>query len=513
MSYVWEVIAPLIAAALGAILLSLASSSGWIRRWAVRRPVRRALRTVGNGPTAPRSLQQVASLLLDVRPAADAEPIMSGLADDGRTALTVRPRLHTLLAEVGDPAKAALTARLLFSEDARSLADKARRARTSLTPFASLQKVAVRSAFADLVTDLSGAPILADASDARGGVAHEAVVWHRRQYRGGTTEGTYDEVHDRGCSAWGGSRRPGDYDSRTLDLDSVALVEDRGRGRLAFLLGTAETCYGATEQGQQPWGCKHLPPLGSDQDPGTRWVDGERAGTRHCLLTSYISLVTADGALVLAKRSGTVRTGLDVLSATGGGVCEPGGPERGIDALPSGWPDPVGTGLRELREEIGLELERHQVRPVAVFLANSIGQSHPVEQSHSVEQGGVAWEGQLVASLLSVARTPLSLRELEQLSLHAADLADGAFEVAGLVAVDLSTVDEVAAWSREHATELDQHGFLSLLYAARLKWGAEATTKAFSTAFSDRRWWQLPRPGAPSRVWADPARLITTSSA
>jgi 8-oxo-dGTP pyrophosphatase MutT (NUDIX family) len=396
--------------------------------------------------------------------------------------------------------------------------------------------------FADFVQSFAGALVLVDAVDSRSGFAERVHVWHSRAYRGVTPQRAgrpngqrrtrldraermdrYDDTHRTGygCEAWkrqmsGGTARDpqrpgrlvGDFDQRLLHLRGVTLCEDVRDGYLAFVLETSETCYAATEDpGPGYWtgtaeqasdviasaahhvGCKNV--LASDGrckgDPlFRRYEDGSIRrrfpdSGRLSLLTAYVTIVSSDSPpmLLLARRTGRVRHGQNVLSASAGGVMDPGPPGPAGDVTSLGQPDPLATVIRECREELGVSLDTERCRPIAVFLANIRG--------HDAE---LQFQGQLGAVVLYVALADMTFHELSVAS-RRADPARGRFEQNGLAACPLDSALTLARWTCEHATDLDQHGILSCLYASAALFGSNETRQAFTDTYQSTPWWTM----------------------
>jgi hypothetical protein len=132
---------------------------------------------------------------------------------------------------------------------------------------------------------------------------------------------------------------------------------------------------------------------------------------------------------------------------------------------------------------------------MVTFLANSVGLREN------------AWEGQVVPTLLSIARSPLSFEQIRDDAAHASDLAHGQFEVERLEAISMRDLGELVACVKERSTQLDQHGLLSVLYTARLLWRRDTVAKAFISAFATVPWWKAATASVPDRRWADPASL------
>jgi 8-oxo-dGTP pyrophosphatase MutT (NUDIX family) len=234
----------------------------------------------------------------------------------------------------------------------------------------------------------------------------------------------------------------------------------------------------ATEAGAEAWGCKKLDPgqLASGIGGiGLSWCgehDVQRSdqSTRRPMLTSFISVITSDAALVLCQRSSKTSNGASVLSATAGGVSELGQVGGRSDRDDDGWPDLSRSALRELREELGLELESSAVRPACIFLANSVNRASGL--------------GQLVVCTLYLARTELTFDELAHRQQWASDLAIGMFEVESLERLDLHSDEaKFLADVKAVAPRLDQHGALSIAYAARHYRDQDDAVRVLSAAF------------------------------
>lgn len=419
--------------------------------------------------------------------------------------------------------------------------------------------------FAQFATALSGAVVLIDSVEMRSRYADDVLVWHRRMYRGLTNP--IDDISSKStgdrppvprwestgspavessdgyrvahrsdgqcaCGTDASQRMVGDFDRRVLTLRSVSLGESSEQGRVSFVLETSETCYAATEQGDMllpadapSWrrvGCKHLSPAAGVA--GSKQLHVPEEGPYKVsvllpdqgpvmLLTTYVSLITCDGELVLTRRSGQVRHGADVISATAGGILEPDGHGQDGDVDAFGMPNPLSAAIRETMEEIGVDLTSHPVRPVCVFLANSRNQS-----------GSRRGRGQLVAVVLFLATVPDTAEELGK-RLQFADPSLGRFEVDHFEVVGRSAPcstsrnesfsESAARFARARAASLDQHGLLSCLYTSAVLDGAEKARAAFESAFNDQPWWSIGGTSSDSdstvipRVVRDPRALLS----
>jgi 8-oxo-dGTP pyrophosphatase MutT (NUDIX family) len=491
-----QLLTPLASAVLGAVLIAVLRSSAPLRRRLLTRPFRRGTRAI----TSPEDRNAFTVAGQDVEAALGratraADPIVSFATASPSETLEGIASVGQGLQEAAKPGSTSLASRLLYPDETQVVRHVVADAAAALAQLDVLRPAVPGRSFATFAARQSGAPVLVDAADSRARVASDVVVWHRRRYRGRRgARPTYEEAHpDNSCLAGHQVERPGDYDGRCLDLEAVELVEDPIHGRLTFLFTTGETCYAATEEGQESWGCKHLDPE-AGRHVDVQWRRGRRVGGRLAPLTSYVTLISADRQLVLCERSSRVRSGLGVLSASAGGICEPGGRFDQLDVDETGMPDPLVSAVREVREELGIELPRTALRPIAVFVANSIG-----------FRDGEA-EAQLVPTVLSLARIDLSFDEIERRSYTDADAALGAFELETLRPVSMTDADAVAQYAEDHAADLDQHGFLSLVYSAMVAWGIGETLTAFGSRFDTTPWCEREVMGFP-RNWADPDAL------
>ena len=432
-------------------------------------------------------------------------------------------RLHRLFTAAARPRSTSLLAGALYPIDVASLRAFDVEVAAALRVFADsrpVPSVQARSrdgiSFPMFASALSGAGILIDSSTTRALHVDGLKVWHRRSYRDAKlVPGDYTDMHrppsqalptSRRCEYWVESAvQPGDFDRRMLDLRAVSLVVDEIAGTVSFLIETTETCYGSSERGDLS-GCKKVPVLtgGHETNDPVFRDDGDRvkgaADSRLCLLTSYLTVITADGCVVLAHRSRSVRNGADVLSAFAGGVVEINEPGPAGDVDERGLPDPIATVIRETREEVGLELPKEGVRPVTVFLVNSRGRTAATQA-----------QGQLVAVVLHLARVGRTFSDLERLAEHGSDLSRGRFEWDRLEACPSTTPEAIAGWAAERSASLDQHGLLSLVYASMTLHGPEQTMEAFATAFAGSPWWEAVDV-EDHRVCRDPGPLLGMST-
>lgn len=529
--------------AVGTALLALIRRFDRTQRRVLGRPLRRArkkvLRSLPGGDGARNAslgalLQRLEKVQIDalleeerLAPGALIAKALAGdrSADavDGRPGWVVRSRaIRDYLDEARSLKGSSLLSRILYPEETRDLRRALGETKEHVERFDRCEPVGERAegstalsfgSFAAFVAGLSGAVVLVDAAASRSRHAESVLLWHSRRYRShehpaDDGRGDYATEHGAGgCSAWEtADRPPGDFDQRVIDLRSATLAEATTEGYLAMVLETAETCYATTELGATI-GCKHVEPTWA-RDPAApvvrrlgRAPSGVALGDgqgRVVLLTSYVAVISADGQLLLARRTGQVRHGQGTLSATAGGVLEPGAAGAGGDTDDCGMPDPLTCVLRETREEIGLELRPEACRPVSVFLANIRGRTAETRN-----------DGQLVGVVLYLATIEGTADEARQAAASGADPARGAFEQDGLACVPLTSPGDVAAWAHDHASQLDQHGLLSCLYASTARFGHAETRTAFSRAFEEAPWWALsPYADGADRLVRDPRHLI-----
>lgn len=428
-----------------------------------------------------------------------------------------------------------------------------------------------RSPLADFASRISGAQVLVDGSGTRSGSVDSVLVWHARRYWpvptvDGYVWGDYRQQHPMNGGAAGHPPgfcdfprpidwQPGDFDRRVLTLQGVSLAIAPRRGRMHVVLQTAETCYLATEQADTV-GCKHLTNHRVGPFFQVRARDGgfaqgvyrplgspSNADPRVILVTSYVSLITRDRTLLLARRSSRVKHGQGVLSASAGGIVEPSGdgPDGDVDAL--GMPDPAACAVREAAEELGITLDPKTLRPMAVFLANirnrdasaaptsarqlpvinrsrltadpdllvtappSVARMHGLGEELTTAQppspsprldphvserqpvGGRAGRGQIVGVVLYLAHVDESADQIRDrretadaaLGRYETDDQDPILEVAPQANQSFSEAAAEAAV--EHRDLLDQHGLLSLLYASAHLDGVEEALTRWNETF------------------------------
>ena len=197
-----------------------------------------------------------------------------------------------------------------------------------------------------------------------------------------------------------------------------------------------------------------------------------RSGGLLVRLTSFITLISADRRLVLCERSTRVRSGAGVLSVSAGGILSPGDDS---------------TDWTSTRAERPTRWRRF----AANFERSWASRSHGPACSDQWRFPGRARSGfteprqrrswfrpcsRLLAAICDSVRSS-SGRSAARISLLARS------EVAVLHPVRMSDVNASAHFADHEAHQLDQHGFLSILYAAMVAWGADATLAAFGQRF------------------------------
>ena len=511
-----DLLLPILTAVLAALLLAALQRWSWFRGRLLFGPLRREVRArtrsdfksaqkakgadagwflvlrVGWFGRSRERLAALSSALVEVMQAEHSELSGAGtwelLVADHKIERDDLGDVAALMEALVVPGAFSVVTGLLFSDSRIELRRRCTLALAAADEFRYLRAVEAPTdkaqSFARWATDAVGAPILADPLDARAKVAAAVRVWGSAEYVGHPDgEGArYETAHSSpdGCLAAPEVSAAGDYDGRVLVVTNVSTEEDQQTGQLIFVLETLESCYALTEQGSEAWGCKQIPEPRPGEEPGVTLVGRSNhavSGTRRLLLTSFLSLMTADRKLVLCRRSGGVRSGPGVVSATAGGVFEPGSSAGApIDRSESGWPDTERSALRELKEELGVDLEGKRLAPATVFLANS----------KNLKTG----RGQLVVCVLYLSQCMLSSEEVRTSMFAASDLASGRFEVDDLVDLDLGEgldpIEDLARFVRQVerlAPEMDQHAALSCIYSARLLWGAKATSDAMADVF------------------------------
>jgi 8-oxo-dGTP pyrophosphatase MutT (NUDIX family) len=528
-----------VAAIVGAVILAMLADLGAVNRWVAAGPFRRAGRRMRRKVSAfTKDDQKILLKLLLTEEHASADLPGNVLAEaiarfDRDPSMLVSPEslapYRNWLQDGARRSRDSALGRLLIPSRVSALADAAERVVAALDRFLLDEKIlaeeltrirVVRAAdapddqirFSDFVTAFSGAVVLADATQTRGGCAADLKVWHDRSYApqlDGIDRFNKRHRHDpadsnqRETCAWERTMRQSpktradDYDGRVLDLKSVSLVRDSRNGFVNFVLNTTESCYAATEISEGA--CKGL---GVDDDDSLtpRWelnatsMEATKSAgpSRLALVTAFAAIVLQfpDGTsiqreLVLSRRASQVRNGGSALSITGGGVIN-----LSIGGFPGdedddGFPDPIAAVIRELEEELGITVPRSAVSPEAVYIHNQRG---------AWGKPGAASTGQLVATTHFTVQLALTYDELKQKRVHASRHG-GLYESTGTVSFALPAASEslrgddkrqleaattFARSLKEKSGYIDQRAIIAALYASAAAYTIPATVSAFA---------------------------------
>ena len=419
--------------------------------------------------------------------------------------------------------------------------------------------------FAEIVSAMSGAVVVADMSAAKAGGADRVVAWHSRDWRGRHRSGitkavSYERPYVR-YSEQITSPTPGRYNGRVPILLGVELAQPRGSDGLVIALHTAESDYFSTEppkpyasppQGTGVTECKKLPPacddcaqerfglLEGESEGGGRQI-GARVtsakGThRGTLLNGKVALVSVsdgDAWFILMQRSTNVSNAAGGLAQTAGGVAELAVEGDRRDADEFGAVDVVAAIRREMQEELGVRPSDCHLSVKAVFLANS--RTKPIDRSRPDT-------GELVATVLAVGTTTLDVRAFAQRRLEGSQ-SRGLYESNGLLFVPMGkSADDFARnifrgryrpadpYERSGPrwcglgfgggipieNDLEQAAFVAAMYASEMRYGQQKTVAAFKAAAGEAPWWSRPwhgrAAGARSRIVRDPASLVADSA-
>lgn len=335
--------------------------------------------------------------------------------------------------------------------------------------------------FAERVSALTGAVVIADLSTSTAGAADRVVSWHTGAWHG--RDGTvpdesgvarpYDLAmqwrrQQRAADEEDGAPRLGEYNGRTPTLIGVEVCQVEGSDGVAVVLETGECDYRSTEplSGLSQYDgseCKKLVPRTEDVhiqkfrlavDKGKRRLIGARAVPRRqedggapddgkpsedptrrtMLLNGKIGVISVfDGSahFVLMVRSDSASNGRSALAPAAGGVVELAVDGDMRDADRFGSIDVMAGIRRELREELGLRTNEYQAAARAVFLANS--RTRP-----RLERNGTfnVSTGELVATVLALGTTRLGPSDFAQRRFEASP-GRGLFESRGLLFVPM----------------------------------------------------------------------------
>jgi 8-oxo-dGTP pyrophosphatase MutT (NUDIX family) len=449
-------------------------------------------------PSVRHGRRQIRDLLLQVANRESVPPAMFGILVSHLTRATSWSEMAELSTSVAQRALrvsgATLVDRLRFPAEIELIQDYLRAVIREGRNLSSLRPVKAKRRFSDiaagdgsdatfpeLITSLSGALVFADASDTRSRVFDRAEVVCR---------GMPDLQHaDRSCS-FADALGHDDYDGQVLSVESVVRVRHPASPRFGLVIVASPSCYAETEARMCRRSCKHIR---SEEDGSSahEFAFTERDGAgwqiahghrRTNLLTGYVLLHTTDDRIVLAQRSGRTRNGLNVLSLSAGGVVEFDGINGDQDA--AGSPDVRTAVIRETREELGVELIESSIRPVSVFLVNSLGIGSDGRE-----------EGQVVTTVLYAGSCGATFEQVVEAQTSRSDPATGSFEIAHLESVPLgSDPSELAHWLRENAERIDQHLLIGISYAMLLRFGPNEAAAELRKAFRKGPWWTVSTP-------------------
>ncbi len=407
-----------------------------------------------------------------------------------------------------------------------------------------------RRRFADAVSLYSGAYVLADGLTSRSGVFSRVFVSHSLIWQGPADPHpkrsggrSFDELSDllrddsANPSPYEAVHRgrdittlrvadqlvdtgldPGDYDARILSLRAVRPLVDVTTGELVIELSTVESCSAVAEF-HPDYRCEHLDSdlaLDSPSCVRVEFAQGAAVVTPgHDHVITVNSCITVmshreDGvSLLLSHQSGRRSYGESVLSVTSGGTVEhsrfgnPGDQDR------FGAPDPLRAALRELREELGIDLDDDGITPVAVFLSNSQG---PPRDRSSAEGGAVdRSDGEVAVTICFLANTEQSADDIERGRALHADWARGRFQLESVQGLDLRPVPRDGGSGRRstagarslvadlesRAGVLDQDAVISALYAGVHLYGVDAMLDSLIDG-ARQPWWAQPWHGDPT---------------
>jgi hypothetical protein len=424
--------------------------------------------------------------------------------------------------------------------------------------------------FAEGVSALSGAIVLVDLSTTKPGCAEVVRVWHTDRWEGRghvpaarrrDFRSSYARLHDE--HAITAPVGLGEYNSRTPILRSVEVRQHPGSDGAAVVIVTSESDYLSSEpskDGSDNVHCKKLWPAltdphlaqieharepasssletGVDPQPrrrllGARLVDkADGLARRGMLLNGKLGLISyadpAEPAIVLMQRTLVTSNAAGTLGPTAGGVVEMKvwGDARDSDGF--GSVDFLSGIRRELSEELGLSPEDYNIAVRSVFAANNRTRPRALE-----EKDARLDTGELVATVLTLGTTPLGKAEFARRRYDGSP-SKGLYESKGVLFLPLGKSAEQLAryvahghydpqscrwlgrWKRPGscriADELEQPTLVTILYASAMRYGPQATLRAFAAAFPEA-WWSLPWPDAAvageSRVCRPPQDLLT----
>ncbi|WGX97739.1 hypothetical protein [Nocardioides sp. L-11A] len=319
--------------------------------------------------------------------------------------------------------------------------------------------------FAEAVSAVTGAVVVADLAAGETDAADRVVAWHTGEWHGraGLPAGArgarrpYDLAVRRsdGTANPADAPRLGEYNGRIPTLIGVEVCQLEGSDGVAIVLETGESDYRSTEPPLAPerpdgWQCKKLFPAAKDpylqrfrlaedgtghgRTVGARALPREDGPRRAVLLNGKIGIISViddQPFFVLMARSDKVSNGRMGLGPAAGGVVELSVEGDARDADRFGAVDVMAGIRRELREELGLRTTEVQSAARAVFLATSRTRPRP-DRSGRLDPD----TGELVATVLAVGVTHLGPEDFARRRFDASP-GRGLYESRGLVFVPM----------------------------------------------------------------------------
>ncbi len=358
--------------------------------------------------------------------------------------------------------------------------------------------VLVDNCFPYWASCLSGALILCDSSICRSSYFSDIKVVHY--------DGSLDLDNDHESRLTAGKLQqddieqfkrnfqPNDYNGDLMDLKRLSVGNGAKTQTTSIILDTTHTTYYHSEAAH--YKCKKLEgletPVTYTAEQISETMDGHsysifsaeknqrqvkstsKLKERTNILTAYVFLITSDKKLVLTKRSNQTRHGKSILSASAGGVIEV---DNDGDLDSYGMPDVGGCVRRELKEELGIELNEENCRPVVVALLNTAAAT--IDPELKIKE----FKGQMTSCAFYFGRTQQNEEEMKKERGSKSDLQKGDFEVTELKFLEMSNIEKFAEHVAEITWSMDQHGFLSCIYASMCVYGPKETQETFSKYF------------------------------
>jgi len=426
-----------------------------------------------------------------------------------------------------------------------------------LQKFEELRPVAVPdplwrggATFAEAVSALTGALVVADCTTSAARRAERVAVWHTGQWQGRPSPGV-------GATGAGSLEKVGNFNGAVSTLIGAEVRQSRGSDGPTLVLVTGESDYLSTEPvsskpsamnqiDQAPPACKKLLPTTED-DAMRRFVplaattrgqpiggsfESTTTAVRGALLNVKVGLVSLHQGtphLVLMRRTRWVSNARGAVSPTAGGVIQlpVAGDARDSDGL--GSVDFLRGASRYLATELGLRPEQYNVGVHAVFLSNN--RPRPISS-----EGADLATGELVATVLVAGTTMLGPDDFRDDRAWAPP-GIGPFESRGALFVPMgSSADDFAnnisrgrydpesgTWLGTTSTggeslsdTLEQPTMIAAMYASTLVHEPAPTIEAFRNVASGTPWWAEPwpdaAPGAAARICRDPEALLKPGS-